>query len=78
MLENHFYKRKVDVQALDPQKATASGKNVVQVIKLKDGLDSDTAKKIIKPLKKVASRRNLLSKETKSVSRIKSAILCNK
>jgi uncharacterized protein YajQ (UPF0234 family) len=25
MLENHFYKRKIDVQALDPQKATASG-----------------------------------------------------
>ena len=38
MLENHFYKRKIDVQALDPQKATASGKNFVQVIKLKDTL----------------------------------------
>ncbi|OUJ94209.1 hypothetical protein BXA18_14315 [Acinetobacter baumannii] len=38
MLENHFYKRKIDVQALDPQKATASGKNFVQVIKLKDGI----------------------------------------
>lgn len=78
MLENHFFKRKIDIQALDPQKATASGKNVVQVIKLKDGLDSDTAKKLIKPLKKVASKRNLLFKETKSVSRIKSAIHCNK
>lgn len=44
MLENHFFKRKVDIQALDPQKMTASGKNVIQVIKLKDGLDSDTAK----------------------------------
>ncbi|WP_318342410.1 DUF520 family protein [Acinetobacter sp. 16] len=51
MLENHFYKRKVDVQALDPQKATASGKHVVQVVKLKDGLDSDTAKKINKAIK---------------------------
>ncbi|MFL1316371.1 YajQ family cyclic di-GMP-binding protein [Acinetobacter baumannii] len=51
MLENHFYKRKIDVQALDPQKATASGKNFVQVIKLKDGLDSDTAKKINKAIK---------------------------
>ncbi len=30
---------------------TASGKNVVQVIKLKDGLDSDTAKKINKAIK---------------------------
>lgn len=71
MLENHFFKRKIDIQALDPQKATASGKNVVQVIKLKDGLDSDTAKKLIKPLKKVESKRNLLFRETKSVSRIK-------
>jgi uncharacterized protein YajQ (UPF0234 family) len=51
MLENHFFKRKIDIQALDPQKATASGKNVVQVIKLKDGLDSDTAKKINKAIK---------------------------
>ncbi len=78
MLENHFYKRKVDVQALDPQKATASGKHVVQVVKLKDGLDSDTAKKLIKPLKKVVSKRNLLSKGTKSASLIKNVILCNK
>ncbi|MDO4223452.1 MAG: YajQ family cyclic di-GMP-binding protein [Acinetobacter sp.] len=51
MLENHFFKRKVDIQALDPQKATASGKHVIQVIKLKDGLDSDTAKKINKAIK---------------------------
>jgi uncharacterized protein YajQ (UPF0234 family) len=51
MMENHFYKRKIDVQALDPQKAAASGKNVVQVVKLKDGLDSDTAKKINKAIK---------------------------
>ena len=51
MLENHFYKRKVDVQALDAQKASASGKLVVQVVKLKDGLDSDSAKKINKAIK---------------------------
>src|SRR3990167_4922848 len=51
MLENHFFKRKVDIQALDPQKMTASGKNVLQVVKLKDGLDSDTAKKINKAIK---------------------------
>ncbi len=67
MLENHFYKRKIDVQALDPQKATASGKNVVQVIKLKDGLDSDTAKKLIKPLKKVGLKCNHRFRVTKSV-----------
>ncbi|KAF5274744.1 hypothetical protein FQR65_LT16892 [Abscondita terminalis] len=35
MLENHFFKRKVDIQALDPQKMTAS----------------DTAKKINKAIK---------------------------
>ena len=48
MLENHFFKRKVDIQALNAQKMTASGKNILQTIKLKDGLDSDTAKKINK------------------------------
>ena len=67
MLESHFFKRKVDIQALDPQKMTASGKNVIQVIKLKDGLDSDTAKKLIKPLKKVGLRRNLLFRATRFV-----------
>jgi len=46
---------------------TASGKNVIQVIKLKDGLDSDTAKKLIKPLKKVGLRRNLLFRATRFV-----------
>lgn len=51
MLENHFHKRKIDVQSLDPQKMTASGKHTIQLIKLKDGLDSDTAKKINKAIK---------------------------
>lgn len=51
MLENHLLKRKVDAQVLDPQKMEASGKLVHQTIKLKDGLDSDTAKKIVKLLK---------------------------
>jgi len=51
MLESHLLKRKVDAQVLDPQKMEASGKLVHQVIKLKDGLDSDTAKKIVKLLK---------------------------
>jgi uncharacterized protein YajQ (UPF0234 family) len=51
MMENHFHKRKIDIQSLDPQKMTASGKNIIQVIKLKDGLDSDTAKKINKAIK---------------------------
>ncbi|MDF3030433.1 MAG: nucleotide-binding protein [Moraxellaceae bacterium] len=51
MLENHFIKRKIDTQCMDPQKMEASGKEVHQVIKLRDGLDSDTAKKIVKTIK---------------------------
>jgi uncharacterized protein YajQ (UPF0234 family) len=51
MLENHMTKRKVDIQSLDAQDMAASGKFITQVIKLKDGLDSDTAKKINKAIK---------------------------
>lgn len=51
MLESHLLKRKVDAQVLDPQKLEASGKFIHQLIKLKDGLDSDTAKKVVKLLK---------------------------
>ncbi|MEO6699330.1 MAG: YajQ family cyclic di-GMP-binding protein [Paraperlucidibaca sp.] len=51
MLESHMLKRKIDPQVLDPQKMEASGKFMHQVIKLKDGLDSDTAKKVVKLLK---------------------------
>lgn len=51
MLENHLLKRKIDPQVLDVQKMQASGREVHQVIKLKDGLDQDTAKKIVKLLK---------------------------
>lgn len=51
MLENHFIKRKVDPQCMDVQKMEASGKEVHQVIKLRDGLESDVAKKIVKAIK---------------------------
>jgi uncharacterized protein YajQ (UPF0234 family) len=51
MLENHMTKRKVDIQSLDAQDMAASGKFITQVVKLKDGLDSDTAKKINKAIK---------------------------
>ena len=51
MLENHFIKRKIDPQCMDPQKMEASGKEMHQTIKLKDGLESDTAKKIVKAIK---------------------------
>jgi uncharacterized protein YajQ (UPF0234 family) len=56
MLENHFIKRKIDPQCMDPQKMEASGKEVHQTIKLKDGLDSDTAKKIVKAIKESGSK----------------------
>ena len=51
MLEAHLMKRKLDPQVMDTQKIEASGKYMHQIIKLKDGLDSDTAKKIVKLLK---------------------------
>jgi uncharacterized protein YajQ (UPF0234 family) len=51
MLENHFIKRKIDPQCMDPQKMEASGKEMHQTVKLRDGLDSDTAKKIVKVIK---------------------------
>lgn len=51
MLEKHLIKRGVDLQSLDPQDIKGSGKQVKQEVKLKDGLDSDTAKKISKALK---------------------------
>jgi len=51
MVESNFVKRKLDIQCLDTQKMEASGKEVHQLIKLKDGLDSDTAKKIAKLIK---------------------------
>ena len=51
MLEKHLIKRGVDLQSLDPQTAAASGKQVKQVINLKDGLDADSAKKVAKAIK---------------------------
>ncbi len=51
MLENHLLKRKVDAQVLDAQSLQASGKKITQQILLKNGLDQDTAKKIVKLLK---------------------------
>lgn len=51
MLEKHLIKRGVDLQCLDPKDANASGKQMKQVIDLKDGLDADSAKKIAKAIK---------------------------
>lgn len=51
IFEKQLIKRGVDLQSLDLQNKNASGKSVKQVINLKDGLDSDSAKKISKALK---------------------------
>ncbi len=56
MLENHFIKRKIDPQCMDAQKMEASGKETHQIIKLKDGLESDIAKKIVKAIKESGSK----------------------
>ncbi len=51
ILEKNLIKRGVDLQSLDPKDPQGSGKQVKQIINLKDGLDSDSAKKIAKALK---------------------------
>lgn len=51
ILEKNLIKRGVDLQSLDPKDPEGSGKQIKQVINLKDGLDSDSAKKIAKALK---------------------------
>lgn len=51
ILETNCLKRKIDPQCLDPQTMQASGKEMHQVVKLKDGLESDVAKKIVKAIK---------------------------
>jgi len=51
IFEKQLIKRGVDLQSLEPEDKTASGKSTKQLIKLKDGLDSDSAKKIAKAIK---------------------------
>lgn len=51
IFEKQLIKRGVDLQSLDPQNKVGSGKHTKQIINLKDGLDSDTAKKISKTIK---------------------------
>lgn len=51
MLEKNLIKRSVDLQSLAPKDNQAAGKQIKKVIDLKDGLDSDSAKKIAKALK---------------------------
>ena len=52
MLKGHVTRRKLDAKALDFGKAEpASGNTLRQVVKVKQGVDQDTAKKIVKEIK---------------------------
>ncbi|MDA0781555.1 MAG: YajQ family cyclic di-GMP-binding protein [Rickettsiales bacterium] len=52
MLKGHFTKRKIDAKSLDFGKPEmASGNSVRQKITVKQGIDSDTAKLIVKEIK---------------------------
>ncbi|MGB1309838.1 MAG: YajQ family cyclic di-GMP-binding protein [Leucothrix sp.] len=52
ILRNKFTKRNIDAAALDPQQANETGiNNASQKVLLKQGLDSDNGKKVVKALK---------------------------
>jgi uncharacterized protein YajQ (UPF0234 family) len=52
MLKGHFTRRKIDPKSLDFGKAeAASGNALRQKIKVKQGVDQDTAKKVVKEIK---------------------------
>lgn len=52
MLKIHLTRRKVDAMALDfGKEEKASGNTIKQVVKVKQGIDSDTAKQIVKEIK---------------------------
>ncbi|MGD8417099.1 MAG: YajQ family cyclic di-GMP-binding protein [Pseudomonadales bacterium] len=51
ILRDKFVRRGVDVRALDPGAVEASGKLKRQAFSLKQGIDRDTAKKLVKIIK---------------------------
>lgn len=51
ILRQKLVKRKVDLACLDPQEPTSSLNAARQEVKLKQGIDSDTAKRMIKSIK---------------------------
>lgn len=52
VLQEKIIKRKVSLQVLDPQKAVqAGGQTWRQLVKLKEGVDQDRAKEIVKAIK---------------------------
>jgi cyclic-di-GMP-binding protein len=51
VLEDKLVKRKVSLKSLDPQEPKPSGQTWKQLVKLKEGVDMDRAKQIVKALK---------------------------
>ena len=51
ILRDKFTRRSIDVRALDPGEVEASGKQKRQAFSLKQGIDRDSAKKIVKLIK---------------------------
>ncbi|MGE0622740.1 MAG: YajQ family cyclic di-GMP-binding protein [Pseudomonadales bacterium] len=51
ILQDKLVRRGIDVRALDPGQVEASGKQKRQAFTLKQGVDRDTAKKIVKLIK---------------------------
>lgn len=51
VLEDKMIKRKVSLLSLDPQTPQQSGQNWRQLVKLKEGVDMDRAKRIVKAIK---------------------------
>jgi uncharacterized protein YajQ (UPF0234 family) len=51
ILRDKFVRRSVDVRVLDPGEIEASGKQKRQAFALKQGIDKDAAKKIVKMVK---------------------------
>ena len=51
ILQNKLHKRGIDISCLDVADATKLGKQVKQKVSIKQGLDSDTSRKIVKLIK---------------------------
>ncbi len=51
ILRNHLAKRGVDASAMETKEATQAGKNWYQDIQFKQGIDTLTAKKVVKAIK---------------------------
>ncbi len=51
ILQNKLHKRGIDISCLEIDDATKLGKQVKQKVTIKQGLDSDTARKIVKLIK---------------------------